>query len=105
MSEDTKEETKIVFKDPVRQVLNENEIMDALRDAYKLKGYHVCRGQLDNWQDLGEKTATIIICGGNIGCSCKALQAASEDATRRLEAATSRKPALDHDPEDALFEE
>jgi hypothetical protein len=101
----SEEKPKIDFKDPIRQILNEEEIINLLGDAYASKGYKVCQGVLDNWQDQGEKTATLIICGNNIACACervKAEQAANDEAINK---AMNQPRIIQADPGDSVFED
>lgn len=102
MSED---KPKIDFKDPIRQILNEEEILDLLGEAYASKGYKVCRGQLNNWQDQGEKTAMVIICGGNIACACERVKAEEEANAAEISRVMNQPRMIQADPADDVFED
>jgi hypothetical protein len=96
---------KIDFKEPVRQILNEEEIIALLGEAYESKGYKVCRGVLDNWQDLGEKTATLVICGNNIACACERVRAEEAANAEEINRVMNQPRQIQADPGDAVFED
>lgn len=93
------------LKRPMRVVLGEDEIISMLGEAYEATGYHLCKGELANWTDLGEKTATVILCGNGIPCVCNQIKEESAALAAQHNAVTSPNGAMKIAPEDDLFED